>query len=256
MKYTRAITTTLLTGAFVLATCSALFLGACTDELDGTMVENQRPIVWFVNVPPEDVKSSVNPIVNWMGQDRDGQIDYFRYIVIRETVLADSLGVTGTLTAAQMAQFVATYLGRYNDTLWTYLDVVTDKSGTGAPMTSNIISMEAEIVSPVLTFVPQIVFVQAVDEMGLASEIVSRRFLRNDNPPDTRIRTLFLNDVPFIDAPTSQGAATGIRFRWEASDPLDYPSDPPPFQFEWKVSDRTPKPSMLRSWIPSRSRCS
>ena len=94
--------------------------------------------------------------------------------------------------------------------------------------------MSAEMDDPVMTFVPQYVFVQAYDEEGLGSDIAFRRFLRNDNPPNTRI-VGFIEGVPFINSPEPSGPATGIRLRWQGSDVIDYPTDAPPFEFQWKL---------------------
>jgi len=216
------------------------FMAGCTSKLDGQITENQKPIVWFVNIPPEDARSSVNPIINWVGQDRDGQIDFFRYIVIRQDEIVAAIGVPiedslGYLSETAVQGFVDGTLGTYADSLWTVLHVLDrDENPDGGPRTSNIVPMSAEISSPVLTFVAQIVFVQAFDEAGLGSDIAFQRFYRNDNPPNTRI-VGFVNDVSFINAPGPGGANTGIRIRWDASDVLDYPTDPPPFEFEWKL---------------------
>jgi len=198
----------------------ALFFGGCSKNLEGDVYANEKPIVWFVNVPPENARSSVNPIVNWMGQDRDGQIDFYRYIVVREDEMMDSLGLDSSLTEAQAQSFVDNYLVNMHDSLWTVLLVRADSTD---PHTSNIIPMSAEMSDPVRTYVPQFVFVQVFDEEGLGSDIVFRRFLRNDNPPTTRIVS-FIEGVPFINSVLRQGA-----------DVIDYPTDPPPFEFEWKL---------------------
>jgi len=213
-------------------------MGGCAKKLEGTVYENEKPIVWFVNVPPEGSRSSVNPIINWYGQDRDGQIDFYRYIVVREDVMGDSLGkpvdwnpTTEPLSPAEVQAFVDNYLVGMSDTLWTVLLVRADSTD---PHTSNIVPMSAQMDDPVRTFVPQFVFVQAFDEEGLGSDIVFRRFLRNDNPPSTRI-VAFIEGVPFINSVLPTGPATGIRLRWQGADVLDYPTDPPPFEFEWKL---------------------
>jgi len=216
---------------------TAMFLGGCSKTLEGDTYANEKPEVWFVNVPPEDSRSSVNPIVNWYGQDRDGQIDYYRYIVVREGDMGAAMGRTDwnplddPLTETDLATYVSDYLGDLSDTLWTVLLVRADSTD---PHTSNIIPMSAEMEDPVMTFVPQYVFVQAFDEEGLGSDIAYRRFLRNDNPPNTRI-VAFIEGVPFINSVLPSGPATGIRLRWQGSDVIDYPTDAPPFEFQWKL---------------------
>ncbi|MCX6835051.1 MAG: hypothetical protein NTW07_07955 [candidate division Zixibacteria bacterium] len=217
---------------------AVMFSAGFAKKLEGNTYENEKPIVWFVNVPPEGARSSVNPIVNWYGQDRDGQIDFYRYVVVREDVIGDSLGkasdwnpVSEPLTAAEIQSFVDNQLGTFPDSLWTVLLVRADSTD---PHSSNIIPMSAQMDDPVRTFVPQLVFVQAVDEEGLGSDIVFRRFLRNDNPPNTRI-VAFLEGTPFINSVRPSGPATGVKVRWQGTDAVDYPTDPPPFEYEWKL---------------------
>jgi hypothetical protein len=115
--------------------------------------------------------------------------------------------------------------------VWTYLLVRADSTD---PHTSNIIPLSAEMNDPVRTFVPQYVFVQAFDEEKLGSDIAFRRFLRNDNPPNTRI-IAHIAGVPFINSVIPSGPATGIRMRWQGSDVIDYPTDAPPFEYQWKL---------------------
>lgn len=217
---------------------AAMFSAGCAKKLEGNTYENEKPIVWFVNVPPEGARSSVNPIVNWYGQDRDGQIDFYRYVVVREDVIGDSLGkpsdwnpVSQPLSGAEIQSFLDNYLGSMNDSAWTILPVTAESTD---PHTSNIIPMTAQMDDPVRTFVPQFVFVQAFDDEDQGSDIVFRRFLRNDNPPATRI-VAFLDNFPYINAEFPRGPATGIRVRWQGFDVIDYPTDPPPFEYEWKL---------------------
>jgi len=222
-----------------LALFAALMAG-CASKLSGDQNANQKPTVWFVNVPPEGAQSSVNPIINWVGQDGDGQVEYFRYVVIREQEIGEALGKPGgwlataePLTETELTTYATTLLGDVVDTMWTYLYV---DATAGDPQTSNIIPMSAEISNPVLQYVPQVVFVQAVDEAGLGSDYAFRRFLRNDNPPETRIIG-FIDGSVFINAavPTYGGSNTGVRMRWQGTDVLDYPTQPPPFEYEWRV---------------------
>ena len=234
MKIFRYSIVLLALGGLVL---SALF-GGCSKTLENDTYANEKPVVWFVNVPPENSQSSVNPIINWMGQDRDGQIDYYRYTVVREDEMGAAMGKptdwnpqAEPLSEAELAVFVSDYLGDLPDSLWTVLLVRADSTD---PHTSNIIPMSAQMDDPVRTFVPQYVFVQAFDEEGLGSDIVFRRFLRNDNPPATRI-VAFIEGVPFINSVLPSGPATGIRMRWQGSDVIDYPTDAPPFEFQWKL---------------------
>jgi len=51
---------------------SVLFMFGCTDTIDGDMNVNQKPIVYFVNIPPDGQQFSRNPEVYWVGLDNDG----------------------------------------------------------------------------------------------------------------------------------------------------------------------------------------
>ena len=199
---------------------SVLFMFGCTETLDGDLVDNQKPIVYFVNIPPDGQQFSRNPEIYWVGLDNDGQIDYYRYHVIPE----EAFGGADPLSFIQSV----------HDTMWIYLDVdplVSD------PQTTNIISLKADINDPVNTYVPQYVFLQAFDDDGMASDIVYRVFNRNDNPPETMIYSIY-SDTPFVNSVYEGGIITGVRMSWEGSDRKDYDEqglEAPPFEFEWRL---------------------
>lgn len=209
------------------------FLPGCS-TLDGEQTANQAPEVWFVNVPPEDNQSSTNPIINWVGQDSDGQIAMYRFIVFTEVEMEALLpaAVTAPVDNDEAQAFVNQVLMTKSvaDSLWTYLEV---DHVAGEPQTSVIVPMKAEIDNPVNLHVRQFVFVQAFDELDLGSKIIFRAFQRNDNPPDTR--TIGFLGGPFINSEFPTGAITGVRMNWLGSDIVDYPTDPPPFEFEWRL---------------------
>jgi hypothetical protein len=195
----------------------------CSKRVTGTHYENQKPVVFFVNVPPESLKVSRNPVVNWIGTDADGQIKYFRYVVIRK----DSLDSIYTAS-----DFAAHVLPNWDSTLWTYVSVTVDD-----PKTTNVVKMSADLDDPVKRYYPQYVFLQAIDNLGLGSDIVYKTLLRNDNPPVTRIILGTKGDTlnPFINSVLPGGAITGVQMRWKGEDLIDYPKDPPPFSFQWKL---------------------
>ena len=222
-----AVATLLCIGVLAL---SLLFAPACTDRLSGTQTPNQAPIIWFVNVPPDFTSTSTNLIVNWAGQDIDGQVVRYRYIVFREDTIANITGDTLPLDSMEVESFVSGTLVTMPDSIWTYLEV---DPIAGDPKTSNIVPMSAQMDNPVNVFVCQFVFVQAFDELGASSKIIFRPFLRNDYPPDTRIRG-FLGE-PFINDTVAGAAITGVHMNWVGSDVFDYPTDPPPFEFEWRL---------------------
>ena len=211
------IAVALLAVAAMTAASVVLIVG-CTKRLDGEITANQKPIVYFVNIPPEGHKFSRNPEIFWVGTDRDGLIAYFRYHV----ATAADLGGLDPMD----------YISTVSNSAWIRLDV--DPKGPD-PMTRNIVAMSADLSDPVLTYVDQYVFLQAFDEEGLGSDIIYRLFSRNDNPPNSFVFGFRPTDLPFVNAITPGGIITGVKLRWIAYDPIDYPSDPPPFEFDWRL---------------------
>ncbi|MEA3296735.1 MAG: hypothetical protein U9R56_02590 [candidate division Zixibacteria bacterium] len=197
---------------------SIAFTSSCTKRLDGEEFENRKPIVYFVNIPPAEHRFSRNPEIYWVGSDRDGIIVSFRYHV---TTAVDMEG------AAPLD-----YAMSLTDEEWIQLEV--DPKGPD-PQTANTVSMSANLTDPVRSFVDQYIFVQAFDEEGLASDIIYRFFSRNDNPPITTIFGFGVSDTPFVNSIEPGGVVTGVKLRWEGNDQVDYPSDPPPFEFDWRL---------------------
>lgn len=206
---------------------SVLIWAGCTNRVTGTQKENQKPVVYFVNIPPDGSTSSRNPLVYWAASDPDGRVRAFRYIVVLQTALGGQTPqqYSATINAMDSATFIAdkgVYL-RVDDSLPN-------------PQTQAVVTMSADISDPVSQFVPQYVFLQAIDDRGLKSDVAYRVLKRNDNPPETSIEFLNYDEQasPFINAPTRGGLITGVRFQLTGDDP-DYPVNPPPFQFQWKL---------------------
>ena len=213
----RFIAAATLLGLAVGAGSIFLFSG-CTKNLSGSVNANQAPTVEFVNIPPEGQHFSRNPVIYWIGRDVDGQIAFYRYYV---ATIDDLGGMTPD-----------DYIKTVDSSSWTYLDVSPTEAD---PKTKEIVPMTADLTDPVRTFVDQFVFLQAFDEEGKGSAIVYRKFSRNDNPPQTQIFTIPSSELPFVNAKRAGGIITGIKLSWTASDPIDYPSNPPPFEFRWKL---------------------
>lgn len=197
---------------------SVILSTGCTKRLDGEINQNMKPVVYFVNIPPPGHKFSRNPEIHWVGTDRDGLISYFRYHV----VTAPDMGATAPM------DYIAAVAA--ND--WIRLDV--EPKGPD-PMTSNIVAMSADLTDPVLTYVDQYVFLQAYDEEGLGSDIIYRVYSRNDNPPNSFVFGFYDSEVPFVNSVEPGGIITGVRLHWQGSDVIDYPSEPPPFEFDWRL---------------------
>lgn len=200
----------------------SLMLPGCTDYLQenvkGDQTVNQKPIVYFVNVPPDGYKTSVNPAIHWVGTDRDGLVTMFRYIVVTE----EEMGGPGVDPAA----YALSTLPSLPEADWTYLDVVVDD-----PKTTNIIPAQASLDDPVNKYVRQFIFVQAFDDLGLGSDVVFKEIYRNDYPPDTRVFAVDTGRT-YINAATPGAIGTGVKVSWEGSDP---DQEDTLFEFEWKV---------------------
>ena len=194
-----------------------LLVSGCTDTLQGERNANQAPVVHFANIPPDGQPFSRNPIVYWYGTDVDGLIDHYRYHVA---------------TASKMGSLSPdAYLATLIDDDWIYIDV---DPASADPKTTQTISLVADTSNPVRGFVSQWVFLQAFVLEGLGSQIVYRMFSRNDNPPTTNILD-YKSSNPFVNAPRPGGIVTGVRISWTGADKIDYPTDPPPFEFQWRL---------------------
>jgi hypothetical protein len=217
--------------AIVLSACSviiALMVGmGCTDRLKGEVDANQKPYVNFVNVPPDLQSFSRNPVVNWYGSDVDGIIASFRYVV----VLKADVGLPDPISSADLIAYVLD-TSNVPESLWTVL--IVDPKGPD-PKTSQIVRMTADFSDPIRQYVEQYVFLQAFDAEGAASDVVYRLFSRNDHPPQTRILGYAESDTPFVNSVFPGGAVSGVPLRWLGSDLIDYPQDPPPFLFHWRL---------------------
>ena len=197
---------------------SLLFVSGCSSDWQGEATTNLAPVVGFINSPPESTNFSRNSVIYWWGSDPDGIIAFFRYHV----ATFDELGPDAP----------GAYIQTVNDTDWTVLEVDVSNSQPG---TQDIIKLSADLDDPVNTFVQQYVFLQAFDEEGMGSIIVWRIFGRNDNPPQTILFNPPAIDQPFVDAVQSGGVITGVKMRWRGEDLIDFPQDPPPFEFEYRL---------------------
>ncbi len=200
----------------MLASLLTVYLAGCTDTLKGDVYDNQKPIVYFINIPPEGQRFSINPVVYWYGTDPDGLIDFYRYMVVKDV---DMNGMTP-----------GDYVLAVHDSEWIYVDIDPRDADQ---KTENAIPLAADMNDPVNRFVAQWVFLQAFDMEGLGSDIAFRLFSRNDHPPDTRILD-FSPYRPFVDG-LPGGVVTGVKLSWLGTDPIDYPGESPPFDFHWRL---------------------
>ncbi|MEW5923907.1 MAG: hypothetical protein AB1746_07970, partial [Candidatus Zixiibacteriota bacterium] len=200
----------LLTGLFWIGGCDFF-----KHDIQGPERGNVPPVVQFVNIPVERARFMSDTTVYWYGTDVDGFITQFRYAVVEEAIVgADP----------------ETYLASTADTLvpWVVLDV-----SLSDPQTNARITMSADISDPVRRYVASYVFVQAIDNLNARSAVAYRLFYKNNHFPNTTISARGVND-PYVNTATVGGILEGVTIGWSGEDPIDYPRNPPPFQFQWR----------------------
>jgi hypothetical protein len=201
----------------IAALISSIYIwGGCTKEIKGPPRVNQAPIVEFVNIPVEGARFSSDTTVYWYGTDVDGFIKLFRY-----TVILDSL------VGPDPEAFLAS---RPDDSLpWKVLEVQLEN-----PNSKDRIKMSADVRDPVRRYISSYIFLQAIDNLGAKSKIIYRKFSKNNHFPDTKISANVLID-PYVNAKSSAGVLEGVSVTFEGEDRIDYPRNPPPFEFHWKL---------------------
>lgn len=222
-RYTALVWLTLI--AVTLLGLSMAIISGCTDTLKGDADANRAPIVYFVNIPPDNTEFSFNPEVYWFGSDVDGQIVYYRYLVAT---------IAEADTAANYDE-AREWAARQNDQVWTYVDI---EARAADPQTSRVIPLSADPDSSITTFVDQFVFLQAFDDDGAGSVIAVKCLSRNDHPPETEIYNSMKDDSPYVNSVTPGGSITGISITWSGTDKADYDERglvAPPFEYEWKL---------------------
>ncbi|RKX28376.1 MAG: hypothetical protein DRP47_04505, partial [Candidatus Zixiibacteriota bacterium] len=85
----KTVTAIVLGVASTILIISAVYLAGCTNTLEGDVYDNQKPIVSFVNIPPDGQDFSTNPVINWYGVDNDGLISYYRYHIATASAIGD-----------------------------------------------------------------------------------------------------------------------------------------------------------------------
>ncbi|MCX6827214.1 MAG: hypothetical protein NTV06_08145, partial [candidate division Zixibacteria bacterium] len=196
---------------------SAYILGGCTKEIKGPARSNLPPTVEFVNIPVEGARFSADTIIYWYGTDVDGFIKYFRHAVVEDTIVAGWGGPD-------------IYLALPDDSIPWIIDTVSLDN----PASNSRIKMSADIGDPVRKFVASYVFIQAVDNKDAKSRIIYRLFSKNSHFPETAIAANELID-PYVNAKDTSGVLEGITISFSGTDPIDYPRNPPPFEFSWKL---------------------
>ncbi|GEM_PF-1030788 len=202
----------------LVLTIYAVGMWGCSKEISGPPRVNQPPHVQFVNIPVEGTQFSADTSIYWFGTDVDGFIRYYRYAVVESSMVA-------RLAGDDIVAFVANHPDSID---WTVLEVTLQN-----PQTSARIKLKADSLDPVRSFVASYIILQAIDNLGAESEVAFRLFKKNNHFPETTIGYVLLTD-PYVNAKDSSGVLEGVRMTWSATDPIDYPRNPPPFQYRWR----------------------
>ncbi|MCJ7508486.1 MAG: hypothetical protein MUO85_07115, partial [candidate division Zixibacteria bacterium] len=244
-KKVRIVVTVGLLGLILLVTLT--FLG-CENKIKGTRRTNEPPVISFSNVPPDSFAFSLNPQVSWYAVDIDGYVKKYQYAVI----IADSLHVVGklwngggTLTAVDSACSV---LVRIPPEAWVdslrHIDstMVPDsiaKFISAVDTTTSIVKVWLFSKENPSDFVTQHLFVRAIDNDDSTSNIIHRRFSRNNHLPKAHISyTPFRNDTDvktLYSLPDTTQTWRGIKITWEGSDSSDYEGTQPDFIYRWEL---------------------
>jgi len=207
-------------------------LFGCEPDRKGVATANSAPDVYFANVPPAGANFSRNPEISWYGTDSDGYIVFYRYaVVVDSMLLINGLHVTPDYFSDQASDI---QFG------WDTLNVDLDHT-----QTTTTVRLYADVDSPVDSFISQYVFVQACDDRGALSDIIWRRYSRNNHFPNTHFRA----QSEFINAVSPSSPAPGISLTWVGVDSIDWGRADPPLEYEWRLYGPFEKDDIIRTEI-------
>ncbi len=208
-----------------------LILSGCGKlERKGTKPANIPPLIFFVNVPPESIKVSVNPLVYWYGTDKDGYITAYQYAVIRDSVI----DIWGDLEAAKDSlRKIGPDSASWADNTYR-MDIFGAHIAAEKGHQRNVRLYAAEVET---VYTPQHVFLRAVDNHDGISDIKTRMFWRNNHAPEVFVDV----DSEFVETnfyclPETTQTWKGIDILWHGLDTLDYEErKQPDFYFKWDL---------------------
>ena len=178
----------------------------CDNKLKGTRNTEVAPSIYWADVTI-DTSYSANPNLRWFSTDQDGLVIAYQYSVILASTV-DSLGG---------AQAVADNFPA--DEQWT---VVRKDSATIQLYASQDTSI----------YVPQYVFLRAMDDDSLFSPIIYKYLRRNNHAPTCY---LILPDGAQWCLPETTSAWKGIRVAWVGKDSIDITGLQPDFRWNIRV---------------------
>jgi hypothetical protein len=205
------IESTFLVLYLAAAFAALVFLSGCNPfDLEGSPAPNIAPTVEWAQIPQDSTQHSSNPELKWIGKDKDGQIaalDY-RYVVVLEEEV-DAAGGPATMAADFPVDYEWTSLGN---------------------VTKAVIPLYASEDTSI--YVDQYVFLRALDDQGMYSNIIYLFLSRNNHPPTC---VIFVPEGPQWCLPDTSEYWHGIGVTWEGKDSLDYEGIQPDFLWEIRV---------------------
>lgn len=205
-------------GLFVIALVSILIVSGCSPERTGTAIPNSPPEVFIVNTPPDSAQFSRNPELSWYATDNDGFITMFRYSVI----LDSNLTINNQMVTPDV------FIDQASDDRYGWIELPVDLDH---PQSSATVRLFADTLDPENVYIDQYFFIQAVDDKGLRSSILWRRYSRNNHYPNTH----FKNAKVYINAKDEFSPAPGISMNWGGADSADWGRAEPPLEYEWRL---------------------
>jgi len=181
-------------------------LQGCSNKLKGTENPNQAPSIYWADVTIDSAYSS-NPNLRWFSTDQDGLvIDYDYCVMLQATV--DSLGGPAAIASS----------------------FPTDRQWSITHSDSSTIQLYAS--SDTSVYVPQYVFLRAMDDDSSYSTIIYKYLSRNNHAPTCY---LILPTGAQWCLPETTTAWKGIRVAWVGKDSIDITGLQPDFQWNIRV---------------------
>jgi hypothetical protein len=210
----------LLTVLFIGIILSGIFVfQGCPNKIDGNENPQVAPSIYWADVTI-DTSYNANPNLRWFSTDQDGLVIDYQYAVILASTV-DSIGGPQAVINNFPVDLTWTIVHKDSSTIQLY----------ASPDTS--------------IYVPQYVFLRAMDDDSLYSPVIYKYMRRNNHPPTCYVI------LPYQDAngngrydqgepaaaqwclPETTTSWKGIRVAWIGKDSIDIPGLQPDFQ--WNV---------------------
>jgi hypothetical protein len=210
MKYQKLI----LIAILILTTLILVFTGCSEKSLKGNLLTPQPPVVYWSQVAT-DTLNHRNPLLHWYSTDQDGVVLDYLYAVMLASTVDSQVAAYGGMEAF-LSQFPT-------GTPW--ITIHTDSATI--PLIAS---------GDTAVFIDQYVFVKAMDEDSLFSNIIYKRMARNNHPPTCYVVVPMdsLAVIPQWCLPETTATWKGIRVAWIGKDSIDIPGAIQP-DFEWNV---------------------